>query len=70
MNIRCTCLDPDAYAAPEISGSAFVYALAWGITHGILDSATYYYCVISEGADNRDIWAEILQGELRSVGAG
>ena len=41
MNIRCTCLDPDAYAAPEISGSAFVYALAWGITHGILDSATY-----------------------------
>ena len=42
MNTRCTCLDPDAYAAPAISGSAFyVYALAWGINQGILDSATY-----------------------------
>lgn len=35
-------LDPDAYPAPEVSGSAFyVYALAWGINQGLLDSATY-----------------------------
>ena len=35
-------LDPDAYALPEVSGSAFfVYSLAWGIDHGILDRATY-----------------------------
>jgi unsaturated rhamnogalacturonyl hydrolase len=39
---RTDLLDPDAYPAPEVSGSAFyVYALAWGINHGILDSATY-----------------------------
>jgi unsaturated rhamnogalacturonyl hydrolase len=35
-------LDPDAYPLPEVSGSAFfVYSLAWGIDHGILDRATY-----------------------------
>ncbi len=39
---RTDLLDPDAYPAPEVSGSAFyVYALAWGINQGILDSATY-----------------------------
>jgi unsaturated rhamnogalacturonyl hydrolase len=35
-------LDPDAYSLPEVSGSAFfIYSLAWGIDHGILDRATY-----------------------------
>jgi rhamnogalacturonyl hydrolase YesR len=39
---RTDLLDPTAYPAPEVSGSAFyVYSLAWGINHGILDSATY-----------------------------
>jgi len=35
-------LDPQAFPEAETSGSAFfVYALAWGINHGILDRATY-----------------------------
>jgi unsaturated rhamnogalacturonyl hydrolase len=35
-------LDADAYPLPEVSGSAFfVYSLAWGINHHILDRATY-----------------------------
>jgi len=35
-------LDADAYALPEVSGSAFfIYSMAWGINHGILDRKTY-----------------------------
>ncbi len=35
-------LDAAAYPYPEISGSAFfVYAMAWGIHHGLLDKAQY-----------------------------
>jgi unsaturated rhamnogalacturonyl hydrolase len=35
-------LDEEAYALPEVSGSAFfVYSLAWGIDHGLLDRAKY-----------------------------
>ena len=35
-------LDPDAYPLPEISGSGFfIYSLAWGINHHILDRGTY-----------------------------
>ena len=34
---RSGLLDPGAYSSPEISGSDFfVYALAWGVNHGIL----------------------------------
>ncbi|HEY4018523.1 MAG TPA: glycoside hydrolase family 88 protein [Pseudonocardiaceae bacterium] len=34
--------DPTQYPGPETSGTAFfTYALAWGITNGILDAATY-----------------------------
>jgi unsaturated rhamnogalacturonyl hydrolase len=35
-------LDADAYPLPEVSGSSFfVYALAWGIDHHLLDRKTY-----------------------------
>jgi rhamnogalacturonyl hydrolase YesR len=35
-------LDPSAPAGPETSGTAFfVYGLAWGVNHGLLDAATY-----------------------------
>ncbi|MDE3200315.1 MAG: glycoside hydrolase family 88 protein [Acidobacteriota bacterium] len=35
-------LDSAHYPYPEVSGSAFfVYALAWGVNHGILDHHTY-----------------------------
>lgn len=33
-------LDPDNYPVPETSGTAFfVYGLAWGVNHGLLDKA-------------------------------
>jgi unsaturated rhamnogalacturonyl hydrolase len=39
---RTGLLDPESYALPEVSGSAFnAYALAWGINHKLLDAATY-----------------------------
>jgi rhamnogalacturonyl hydrolase YesR len=35
-------LDADDYPNPEVSGSAFfVYAMAWGIEHHVLDQAIY-----------------------------
>jgi rhamnogalacturonyl hydrolase YesR len=40
-------LDPQTHGAKETSGSAFaVFALAWGINHGLLDEAGYLPSVI------------------------
>ncbi|HUA16742.1 MAG TPA: glycoside hydrolase family 88 protein [Verrucomicrobiae bacterium] len=39
---RASLLDPDAYPAPEISGTAFfTYAIGWGINNHILDREQY-----------------------------
>jgi unsaturated rhamnogalacturonyl hydrolase len=39
---RSGLLDPQAYALPEVSGSAFLtYALAWGVNQRILDRKVY-----------------------------
>jgi unsaturated rhamnogalacturonyl hydrolase len=39
---RASLLDPDSRHNPETSGSGFfVYGLAWGINHGLLDRARY-----------------------------
>jgi len=39
---RAGLLDPQAYPLPEVSGSAFfVYAIAWGIDHQLLDPNIY-----------------------------
>jgi len=39
---RAGLLDPQAYPLPEVSGSAFfVYAIAWGIDHRLLDTNVY-----------------------------
>lgn len=39
---RSSLLDAEEYPMPEASGSVFyVYAMAWGINHGLLDRATY-----------------------------
>ncbi|HEX3472033.1 MAG TPA: glycoside hydrolase family 88 protein [Silvibacterium sp.] len=39
---RSGLLNADAYPLPEVSGSAFfVYSLAWGVDHGLLDRAKY-----------------------------
>jgi unsaturated rhamnogalacturonyl hydrolase len=61
-----------AYPLPEVSGSAFfVYALAWGINHGILDR-TEYLPVVRKG------WAGLLSyvyadgrlGSIQPIGGG
>jgi len=39
---RASLLDPNAYPAPETSGTGFFcYGLAWGVNRGLLDGATY-----------------------------
>jgi unsaturated rhamnogalacturonyl hydrolase len=39
---RSGLLDPGAYDLPEVSGTAFfIYSLAWGINHGVLDRAKF-----------------------------
>jgi unsaturated rhamnogalacturonyl hydrolase len=39
---RSNLLNPSAFPNPETSGTGFfVYAMAWGIAHGVLDRATY-----------------------------
>ena len=42
---RASLLDPDSRPNPETSGTGFfVYGLAWGINHGLLDRARYEPC--------------------------
>jgi unsaturated rhamnogalacturonyl hydrolase len=59
-------LDRTSYPLPEVSGSAFfVYALAWGVDHGVLDRAKYLP-VVEKG------WAGLLthvyaDGRLGSI---
>jgi rhamnogalacturonyl hydrolase YesR len=39
---RASLLDPNAYPAPETSGTGFFcYGLAWGVNRGLFDEATY-----------------------------
>jgi unsaturated rhamnogalacturonyl hydrolase len=65
-------LGGDAYPLPEVSGSAFfVYALAWGINHDVLDRATYLP-VVKKG------WAGLVSriyvdgrlGSIQPIGGG
>jgi rhamnogalacturonyl hydrolase YesR len=40
--------DPNDYGGPETSGTSFfTYGMAWGVNHGLLDSATYYPVVVA-----------------------
>lgn len=68
---RSGLLDADAYASPEVSGSAFfIYAYAWGINHHLLESARYRP-IIERG------WAGLIQhiyadgrlGSIQQIGA-
>lgn len=44
---RSSLLDPDSRPNPETSGTGFfIYGLAWGINHGVLDRARYEPAVI------------------------
>jgi rhamnogalacturonyl hydrolase YesR len=58
---RSGLLDPEAYALPEVSGSAFLtYAMAWGMNRGILDRKIYLPVV-------KRAWAGLL-GRVYSDG--
>ncbi|HKR75361.1 MAG TPA: glycoside hydrolase family 88 protein [Rhodanobacter sp.] len=68
---RAGLLDAAAYPRPETSGSAFiVYALAWGVHHGMLDAATYRP-VINRGWRGLvgEIYADGRLGDIQPIGA-
>lgn len=68
---RAGLLDAAAYPRPEVSGSAFiVYALAWGVHHGVLDDATYHP-VIERGWRGLvgEIYADGRLGDIQPIGA-
>lgn len=64
-------LDAGAYPYAEISGSAFfVYAMAWGIHHGLLDK-TQYRPVVERGWNGlvQHIYADGRLGSIQPIGA-
>lgn len=67
---RASLLDPAAYPEAETSGSVFyVYALAWGINHGLLDRETYLPHVLKGWAAlNRHVLANGLVGAAQKTG--
>lgn len=63
-------LAPDVYPEAETSGSAFfVYGMAWGINHGLLDRATYLPRVLKGWAAlNRQLTADGQLGAAQKTG--
>lgn len=64
-------LDAGAYPRPETSGSGFIlYALAWGVHHGVLDAARYRP-VIARGWAGLvgEIYADGRLGDVQPIGA-
>jgi unsaturated rhamnogalacturonyl hydrolase len=63
-------LNADAYPLPEVSGSAlFVYALAWGIDHRVLDSKQYLRVVRAGWRGLTDhVYADGRLGSIQPVG--
>ncbi|GAA3750016.1 glycoside hydrolase family 88/105 protein [Terriglobus aquaticus] len=64
-------LDQQAYALPEISGSAFfTYAFAWGVNQGILDRAKYAPVVEKAWAGMlQHVYADGRLGCIQPIGA-
>jgi rhamnogalacturonyl hydrolase YesR len=64
-------LDAPSYPLPEVSGSAFyVYAMAWGINHGILDRAAYLPAVRKGWAGLvSHIYADGRLGSIQPIGS-
>jgi rhamnogalacturonyl hydrolase YesR len=62
--------DPESFPEPETSGSGFfVYALAWGINHGLLDRQAYLPAVTRGWAAlNRHILPNGLVGAAQKTG--
>ena len=64
-------LDAAGYPYAEVSGSAFfVYAMAWGVHHGILDK-TQYRPVVERGWNGlvQHIYADGRLGSIQPIGA-
>jgi unsaturated rhamnogalacturonyl hydrolase len=64
-------LDPSRYPLPELSGSAFyVYAMAWGINHGLLERDTYLPAVQKGWAGLiSHIYADGRLGSIQPIGS-
>ncbi len=67
---RASLLDPGAYPEAETSGSVFyVYALAWGVNHGLLDREAYLPHVLKGWAAlNRHVLPSGLLGAAQKTG--
>ncbi len=67
---RASLLDPETYPEAETSGSVFyVYALAWGINHGLLDREQYLPHVLRGWAAlNRHVLPNGLVGAAQKTG--
>lgn len=67
---RASLLDPETYPEAETSGSVFyVYALAWGINHGLLDHDVYLPHVLKGWAAlNRHVLPSGLVGAAQKTG--
>ncbi len=64
-------LDPKTYPLPETSGSAlFVYAMAYGVNHGLLDAARYRPVIARAWAGLlRNVYADGRLGNIQQTGA-
>jgi rhamnogalacturonyl hydrolase YesR len=67
---RASLLDPGAYPAREISGSAFyTYAITWGINHGVLDRRKYLPVVTRAwSAMLSHVYADGRLGNIQPIG--
>jgi rhamnogalacturonyl hydrolase YesR len=64
-------LDPEHYPLPEVSGSAlFVYAMAYGVNHGILDAGAFRPVIAKAWAGIlRNVYADGRLGNIQQTGA-
>jgi unsaturated rhamnogalacturonyl hydrolase len=64
-------LDPEDYPQPEVSGSSLItFALAWGVSHGMLERATYMPVIARawRGLVGQ-IYADGRLGNIQPIGA-
>jgi rhamnogalacturonyl hydrolase YesR len=64
-------LDPASYPLPEVSGSAlFVYAMAYGVNHGLLDARKYRPVIARAWAGIlKNVYADGRLGNIQQTGA-
>jgi rhamnogalacturonyl hydrolase YesR len=68
---RSGLLDPANYDLPEISGSAlFIYGMAWGVNHGVLDAKVYRPVIEKAWAGMlKHVYADGRLGCIQQTGA-